>query len=161
MDMSFSKLRDVVMDREAWSAAVHGVTKSWTWLSDLIELNWKCVIYQYIQRDTFSNKREWNIKKKKKKRIHLQCRRPRFHFWVRKFSWRKDRLSTLVFLGFPDDSAGKESAWNVGDLGSIPGLGWSPREGNSYSLQYSGLENSMDCTVHGITKSVDPWSDGC
>jgi len=45
-------------------------------------------------------------------------------------------------LGFPDGSAGKESACNVGDLGSIPGLGRSPGEGNGYPLQYSGLENS-------------------
>ena len=58
--------------------------------------------------------------------------------------WRRDRLPTPVFLGFPGSLAGKESAWNVGDLGSIPGLGRSPGEGNSYPLQYSGLENSMD-----------------
>ena len=51
------------------------------------------------------------------------------------------------------DSAGKESACSVGDLGSIPGLGRSPGEGNSYPLQYSGLENSMDCIVHGVAKS--------
>ena len=50
-------------------------------------------------------------------------------------------------------SAGKESAYNVGDLGSIPGLGRSPREGKCYPLQYSGLENSMDHTAHGVTKS--------
>ena len=55
-------------------------------------------------------------------------------------------------LGFPGGSAGKESACNVGDLGSIPGLGRSPGEGKGYPLQYSGLENSMDCIVHGITK---------
>ena len=54
--------------------------------------------------------------------------------------------------GFPGGSAGKESTCNVGDLGSIPGLGRFPREGNSYPLQYSGLENSMDCTVHGVTE---------
>ena len=48
-----------------------------------------------------------------------------------------------MFLGFPGGSEGKESACNVGDLGSIPGLGGSPREGNNYSLQYSGLKNSM------------------
>ena len=64
-----------------------------------------------------------------------------------------------VFLGFPCDSAGKESACNMGDLGSIPGLGRSPGEGKGYPLQYSGLENSMDCIVHGITKSQTQLSD--
>ena len=48
-------------------------------------------------------------------------------------------------VGFPDSSAGKESACNVGDLGSIPGLGKSPSERKGYPLQYSGLQNSMDC----------------
>ena len=47
----------------------------------------------------------------------------------------------------------KESACNVGDLGLIPGLGRSPGEGKGYPLQYSGLENSMDCIVHGVAKS--------
>ena len=56
-------------------------------------------------------------------------------------------ISTTVFLGFPCDSTGKESTCNVGDLGSVPGLGRSPGEGKSYPLQYSGLENSMDCIV--------------
>ena len=51
--------------------------------------------------------------------------------------------------GFPGGSAGKDSACSVGDLSSIPGLGRSPGEGNGYPLQYSGLENSMDC--------VSPW----
>ena len=55
--------------------------------------------------------------------------------------------------GFPDGSAGKESACNVGDLGSIPGLGRSSGEGKGYPIQYSGLENSMDYTVHGVTES--------
>ena len=50
-------------------------------------------------------------------------------------------------------SAGKESACNSGDLGSIPGLGTSPVEGKGYPLQYSGLENSMDCVVHGVAES--------
>ena len=47
---------------------------------------------------------------------------------------------------------GKESACNVGDLGSIPGLGRSSGEGIGYPLQYSDPENSMDCIVHGVTK---------
>ena len=67
--------------------------------------------------------------------------------------WRRDRLPTPVFLDFPGDSAGKESACNEGDLGSTPGLGRSPGEGNGYPLQYSGLENSMDCIVHGVAGS--------
>ena len=56
-------------------------------------------------------------------------------------------------MSFPGGSAGKESASSAGNLGSNPGLGRSPGEGNGYPLQYSGLENSTDFTVHGITKS--------
>jgi len=56
-------------------------------------------------------------------------------------------------MGFPCGSAGKESVCTAGDLGLIPKLGRSPGEGNSYSLQYSGLENSMNYIVHGVTKS--------
>ena len=54
---------------------------------------------------------------------------------------------------FPHSSVGKESACIAGDLSSIPVLGRSPGEGKGYPLQYSGLENSMDYTVHGVTKS--------
>ena len=71
---------------------------------------------------------------------------------IGKFPWRRDRIPTPVFMGFPYGSAGKESACNVGDLGSIPGLRRSPGEGKGYPLQYSGLENSMDCIVHGVTR---------
>ena len=59
------------------------------------------------------------------------------------------RLPTPIFLCFPGDSIGKESACNAGDLGSLPGLGRSLGEGNSYPLQYSGLENSIDCISIG------------
>ena len=54
-------------------------------------------------------------------------------------------IDFLGFLGFPCGSAGKESTGNAGDLSLIPGLGRSPGEGKGYPLQYSGLENSMDC----------------
>ena len=59
---------------------------------------------------------------------------------------------------------GRESTWNAGDLGAVPGLGRSPGEGNSYLLQYSCLENPMDrgawwATVHGVTKSWTRLSD--
>ena len=61
--------------------------------------------------------------------------------------------------GFPGGSEGKVSACNAGDLGSIPGLGRSPGEGKGYPLQYSGLENSMDCIVHGVSKSQTQLSN--
>ena len=62
-------------------------------------------------------------------------------------------------MGFPDSSVGKESACDAGDPGSIPGLGRSTGEGIGYPLQYSGLENSMDCIVHGVEKSWTQLSD--
>ena len=93
------------------------------------------------------------------KRIRLQCRRPHFDSWVGKVPWRRDRLPTPVFLGFPGGSDDKESAsCNAEDLGSIPGLGRSPGEGHGNPLQYSCLENPMDkgawwAIVHGVTKN--------
>ena len=68
-------------------------------------------------------------------------------------------IKSLQYEGFTGDSDGKESACNLGDLGSIPGLGRSPGEGNDNPLQYSGLENCMDCTVHGVAKSRTQLSD--
>ena len=68
-------------------------------------------------------------------------------------------LQILGFASLPCGSAGKESACSAGDLGSIPGLGRSPGEGKDYPLQYSGLENSMDCIVHGVSKSWAQLSD--
>ena len=65
----------------------------------------------------------------------------------------------LLYLYVPCGSTGKESTCNVGDLGSIRGLGRSPGEGKGYPLQYSGLENSMDYTVHGVTKSRTRLND--
>ena len=67
-------------------------------------------------------------------------------------------------MGFPGSSDGKESVCNAGDLGSIPGLGRSPGEGNGNPFQYSCLESSMDrgawrATVHGVAKSQTQLSD--
>ena len=99
-----------------------------------------------------------------KERIRLQCRRPQFNSWVGKIPWRRDRLPTPVYLGFPGGSDGEETACPVGDLGSIPQLGRSPGEGNDYPLQYSDLENTMDrgawqATVLGVAKSQTRLSD--
>ena len=72
------------------------------------------------------------------------------------------RLGETGFRGegdFPCGTASKESTCNVGDLGSIPKLGRSPGEWNGYPLQYSGLENTMDCIVHGVAKSQTQLSN--
>ena len=62
-------------------------------------------------------------------------------------------------MDFPFGLAGKQSACNAGDPGSIPGLGRSLGEGKGYLLQYSGLENPMDCIVHGVAKNQTQLSD--
>ena len=74
--------------------------------------------------------------------------------------WANSKIllySTMNCIQYPVinhcGSAGKESACNVGDLGLVPALGRSPGEGKGYPLQYSGLENSVDCIVHGVAKS--------
>ena len=66
----------------------------------------------------------------------------------------KNKLPTRALLGFPCGSAGKESACNERNLGSIPGLGRCPGEEKGYPLQYSGLENSMNCIVHVVLELV-------
>ena len=77
-----------------------------------------------------------------------------FNSWLGKILWRKDRVPTPVFLGFPGGSVGKESACNEGDLGLIPGLGRSPGGGRGNQLQYSCLENShRQRTLEGYS----PW----
>ena len=68
-------------------------------------------------------------------------------------------LRSYSWVGFPCGSAGRESACNAGDLGSIPGLGRSPGKGKGYPLQFSGLENFMGCIVHGVAESRTRLSD--
>ena len=80
---------------------------------------------------------------KKKKKNLISQRSP----------WKFLKYLLLNLWGFPHSSVGKESACNAEDPGSIPGSGRSAGEGIGYPLQYSGLENSMECIVHGVTKS--------
>ena len=77
-----------------------------------------------------------------------------------KFSMAKDTICNVKgqLMGFPCGSAGKQSACNGGDLGSIPGLGRCPGEEKGYPLQYSGLENPMDCIVHGQRRVKHDWA---
>ena len=75
-----------------------------------------------------------------------------------RFAGKKDHMTLCRVLGFPGGSMGKESACNAGELGSIPGLGKCPQEGNGTPFQYSCLENPMDrgawkATDRGIIKS--------
>ena len=65
-------------------------------------------------------------------------------------TWRRERLPIPVFLGFLCGSAGKESTFIVGDLGSIPGLGRFPGEGKGYPLQYSVLKNSKSMDLQRV-----------
>ena len=73
--------------------------------------------------------------------------------WEGKQMAKKKKEWSSSFMGFPGGSAGKESVCNVGDLGLIPGWGRSPGERKGHPFQYSGLENSMDCIVHGVAES--------
>ena len=70
-------------------------------------------------------------------------------------SYNIENILSTSYTGSPCGSAGKESACNAGDLGSVSGLGRSPGEGKGYPHQYSGLENFMDCIVHGGCKESD------
>ena len=83
--------------------------------------------------------------------------RPWFNSWVRKIRWRQDRLSTPVFLGFPSGSAGKESACNAGDWGSIPGLGRSPGERLSTPVFWAWEFHGLYSPCGGKESDMTEW----
>ena len=80
----------------------------------------------------------------------IGCKCQTFFIFVKR---QEETNQKCQIFGFPDSSVGKESPCNAGDSGSIPELGRSLREGKGYPLQYSGLENSMNCIAHGVVKS--------
>ena len=88
----------------------------------------------------------------------ITCRNTKWNTSACKILYATDYLKLYIQLVFPGGSDGKASAYNAGDLGSIPGSGRYPEEGNSYPLHHSFLENSMDrrpwwAIVHGVAKS--------
>ena len=121
--------------------AVHGILQART-------LEW---VAFPLTRGSFQSRDQTQVSRI----FHLQFRRPQFDSWVRKVRWRRDRLPTPVFLGFPCDSAGKEFTRSEGGLGLIPRLGRSPGEGKGYPLQYSGLENSMEFIAHVVQSRTE------
>ena len=104
-------------------------------MGSLIPISWASLVAQLVKNPPVMG-RSW------------------FDSWTGKISWRMDRLPTLVLMGFPGVSDGEESTCKVEYLGSIPGLGSFPGEGKGNPLQYSGLENSMDCIVHEVAEST-------
>ena len=109
MDMSLSKLQELVMVKEAWRAAVHGVTKSWTWLRD-----WTEISFSY----------------------RLPLLEMLFKVWGISFPCKLESLPFYLAI-LSDSSFGKESTCNAGDPGSIPGLGRSSGNGIGYPLHFS------------------------
>ena len=81
----------------------------------------------------------------------------RFNSWVRKIHWRRNRLPSPVFLGFPCGSADKEATYNARDLGLIPVLKRSLGEGKGYPLQYSGLKATCSSILAWRIPWRSPW----
>ena len=104
-------------------------------------------------------KKKSNTRNKEKFYDNIGIKSSRRHNTLKCMCLLTVKCQAWVNSGFPCGSTGKESACNGGDLRLSPELGRSPGEGKDYPLQYSGLEKSVDCIVHGVTKSWEQLSD--
>ena len=149
------------MDRGAWQASVHGVVKS------QIQLSASLLLFTFMHwRRKWQPTRVFLPGESQGRQSMVGC-----HLWGRtesdttEVTQQQQHLNIYsVGQGFPGGSEVKASASNAGDLGSIPGSGRSPGEGNGNPLLYSCLENPMDgeawqATVHGVAKSQTRLSD--
>ena len=141
------------MDGGAWWAAVHGVAKSWTQLSDFTFT----FHFHALEKEmaTHSSVLAWRIPGTEEPGGLLSMGLHRVtHDWSNLAA-----ATAVLYKASLVAQLGKESASSAEDLGSISGLGRSPGEGKGCPHQYSGLENSMDCIVHGVAKSQTRLSD--
>ena len=124
MDVSLSELQELVINREAWRAAIHGVSKSWTRLSDWTELNWTELLIVVVPYRDFPGstvvKTAYQCRR---------CKRPRFSPWVHEISWSRKWQPTLVFL--PGKLRGQGSL-----VGYSP---WDCRVGHDWAHTHSPL----------------------